>query len=998
MIVGTYSVQVNRDGRSWVPLLGENGNPPQTLTVQPDPAPLTTNSVQVDSYNCDPNDDTTCIVSAIQAAANANTYPQGATVVFSARTYHLFNPGTWSGVSNVSNKGVDFEGIWVPQGVSLLGAGMGSTIIDRGTGWVTTRFVPAGQTVPIYSLFNLQGQNVVEGFTFSDENIYTASTPGAYNAALELGIDFNYAKNIPLANPVISHVIITQNEFKIPFTGIASLGLPIDHLFITNNVVAGYWNGLYINRQFNSWLTNPYHLTDSVISSNTFDPTSSPQTIASQISGGTRVDFSNNTADGTATTYLYSASDPKGFIAAFFWNLSDNGETNLISQNVANCSGDKGPNGEAIVFDGGDVSTFGGFTQAVQVASATSNGSASSTITVNTTPLSAALGYSGQWVQIVGGPGVGQVRKITSYNIGSSSSTFIVEPAFDVLPQPNSLLTVGLENWQTYIVSNTVDHSSPLCQNPYRTFTQANGGTISFFAQTADSVIEGNQQTSTTGILLYEGYLFNPGNPAGLSLHSSNEIRDNLIFGPPNFGGTIGRAGLRTAYLTDPGGPNTTLPPLPPPVVNFGEVIAGNEFVQVPEIGGAIEFWDADWVGPQNSQGGCASSWELVEAPVIFGNIVSESPLGIGINAPAQPHGLPSGCSPNARDTVVWHSVLYRNSCESVTQSLIDNGTASQRMCSAAGAGTCECATYIQGSSGAPAATGSSVGVSYINAQTAGDLNVIIVGWSNPAAAVSSVSDTAGNSYSLAVAASGVSGLQSIYYAGNIGAGNNQVTVAFTAPPGTGDIRIAEYSGLDVTSPLDPGVVSSLTGSGSLASAGWVTTTNPNDLLISGDYASAGTVAPGSGYTERLLTPPLNNILQDRTVNRTDAYSATAHFAHSTAWLAQVAAFQLTGGGDLPSAQDLTAPVNLSATPVSNTQINLSWNASSDDFGVTRYIVERCSGAACLSYASIGTVSGTSFKDPTAAPSSTYSYRVQAMDSANLRSAYSVPVVLATGP
>jgi hypothetical protein len=1002
MAVGTYSVQVSRDGTSWVPLLGENGNSPQTLTVQPDPAPLTNkNSISVDTYStCDSTDDTTCIVAAIQAAGDTTTFPQGATVVFSARTYRLFDPGTWPSTSNSSSKSVDFEGIWVPQGVSLLGAGMGSTIIDRGTGWVTARFAPAGQTIPIYSLFNLQGRNVVQGFTFSDENVYTPATPGGINTALELGIDYNYARNIPLANPVVSHVIITQNEFKIPFTGIQSLGLPIDHLFITNNVLAGYWNGLYLSQQFSNWLTNPYHLTDSVIASNTFDPTSYPQTIASQISGGTRLDFSNNTADGTATTYLYSPSDPKGFIAAFFWNLSDNGETNLISQNVANCSGDKGPNGEAIVFDGGNLGNYGGFTQAVQVASATSNASTASTITVNATPLTAALGYNGQWVQVVGGPGVGQVRKITSSNIGGSSSTFTVEPAFDVLPQPGSLLTVGLENWQTYIVSNTVDHSSPLCQNPYRAFAAANAGTISFFTQTADSVIEGNQQTATTGILLYEGYWWSgSGTAAGLSMHSSNEIRNNFIFGPPDFGGTIGRAGLRTAYLTDPGGPNTTLPSLPPPVVNFGQVIAGNELVQVPEEGGAIEFWDADWVGPQNSQGGCSSSWKLVEAPVIFQNTLSDSPLGIGINVLAQPHGLPGGCSPSVRETVVWHSVLYENSCQSVTQPLIDNGTASQRVCPAATGGTCECATYIQGSSGAPAATQSSVAVSYSNAQTAGDLNVVVVGWSNPAAAVSSVTDTAGNSYTLAVNTSGAAGVQSIYYAGNIAAAsNNQVTLAFTAAPGTGDIRIAEYSGLNVTTPLDPGAVSGLTGSGSLASAGWVTTTNPNDLLISGDYAASATVGPGSRYTERFLTSPLDNILQDRTVRTTAAYSATAPLASSAAWVAQVAAFQLAGGGDLPSAQDLTAPSNLSATVVSNAQINLSWSASSDDFRVTGYIIERCSGAACSNYAPVGTASSTSYSDSTAAASSSYGYRVRATDIANLRSTYSVPVVVATGP
>lgn len=83
---------------------------------------------------------------------------------------------------------------------------------------------------------------------------------------------------------------------------------------------------------------------------------------------------------------------------------------------------------------------------------------------------------------------------------------------------------------------------------------------------------------------------------------------------------------------------------------------------------------------------------------------------------------------------------------------------------------------------------------------------------------------------------------------------------------------------------------------------------------------------------------------------------------------------------------------------MSNTQISLNWSASSDDIGVTGYIIERCSGAACSNYASVGTASGTSYSDATAAPSSSYSYRVRATDTANLPSAYSVPVVVATGP
>src|SRR5262249_54334480 len=79
-----------------------------------------------------------------------------------------------------------------------------------------------------------------------------------------------------------------------------------------------------------------------------------------------------------------------------------------------------------------------------------------------------------------------------------------------------------------------------------------------------------------------------------------------------------------------------------------------------------------------------------------------------------------------------------------------------------------------------------SVAVTYTGAQSAGNLNVVIVGWNSTSATVSSVTDTAGNTYTLAVGPTvyqdgGLS--QAIYYAKNIasaGAGN-AVTVRFSA-------------------------------------------------------------------------------------------------------------------------------------------------------------------------------------------------------------------------
>ena len=101
-------------------------------------------------------------------------------------------------------------------------------------------------------------------------------------------------------------------------------------------------------------------------------------------------------------------------------------------------------------------------------------------------------------------------------------------------------------------------------------------------------------------------------------------------------------------------------------------------------------------------------------------------------------------------------------------------------------------------------ASNSAVVVAYPAAQTAGNLNVVVVGWGDTTFAVSSVTDSRGNTYTRAVGPTATTGLtQSIYYAKNIAAGSNTVTVTFNQAASYPDVRILEYSGLDTTSPLD---------------------------------------------------------------------------------------------------------------------------------------------------------------------------------------------------
>jgi hypothetical protein len=92
------------------------------------------------------------------------------------------------------------------------------------------------------------------------------------------------------------------------------------------------------------------------------------------------------------------------------------------------------------------------------------------------------------------------------------------------------------------------------------------------------------------------------------------------------------------------------------------------------------------------------------------------------------------------------------------------------------------------------------------------------------------------------------------------------------------------------------------------------------------------------------------------------------------------------GGGD---TQPPSTPTNLTATPTSSSQINLSWSAATDNVGVTGYDLFR-NGAF------LRTVSGTSASDTGLAASTPYSYYLRARDAAGNLSGSSATVTATT--
>lgn len=93
-----------------------------------------------------------------------------------------------------------------------------------------------------------------------------------------------------------------------------------------------------------------------------------------------------------------------------------------------------------------------------------------------------------------------------------------------------------------------------------------------------------------------------------------------------------------------------------------------------------------------------------------------------------------------------------------------------------------------------------------------------------------------------------------------------------------------------------------------------------------------------------------------------------------------------------------TAPTNLTATAQSATAINLAWTAATDYYGIKNYRIERCQGAGCTGFALLATIAGTltTYTDTTGKPSTTYRYRVIAIDPTGNTSAPSAIAQTAT--
>ncbi len=189
------------------------------------------------------------------------------------------------------------------------------------------------------------------------------------------------------------------------------------------------------------------------------------------------------------------------------------------------------------------------------------------------------------------------------------------------------------------------------------------------------------------------------------------------------------------------------------------------------------------------------------------------------------------------------------------------------------------------------------VNVTFTNPATAGNLIVVVVGWSDTTSTVAAVTDDGGNAYQVAAGTTASTCCsQTIYFAKSIKAAQT-VKVDFNQVAAAPDVRIREYSGLDATQPLDTstGAPSSSGSPGATADSGTVTTNNANDLIVgAGTISSFFKLPGGAGFGNVTITPHFSDIIEDKNVSVAGPNNATATAGAAGDWAMQMAAFSTT--------------------------------------------------------------------------------------------------------
>ena len=166
---------------------------------------------------------------------------------------------------------------------------------------------------------------------------------------------------------------------------------------------------------------------------------------------------------------------------------------------------------------------------------------------------------------------------------------------------------------------------------------------------------------------------------------------------------------------------------------------------------------------------------------------------------------------------------------------------------------------------------------------------------------------------------------------------------------------------------------------------------------------TSGSIAEDAGIVISGITPPSNVDIGVFEVGAQSGKIAESESDATGTWPRPVVATLDTSvpsgwtGAVPPGDTDPpTTPTGLATTLVTDTQIDLTWNASTDNVGVTNYRLEKCEGAGCSGFSEIQQPTGTTASVIGLSPGSTHNFRVRAEDAAGNLSGFSSTLEVTT--
>lgn len=411
---------------------------------------------------------------------------------------------------------------------------------------------------------------------------------------------------------------------------------------------------------------------------------------------------------------------------------------------------------------------------------------------------------------------------------------------------------------------------------------------ISAPGQGGPDIVSNNTLISNGGGIVISENNHEQGPVWDFSLISNNIIVNNGVAGSGNLGRGIVYyhvTGLHNVTTN-----NLIYGNLPTDLGHHNTACGTSATGSVPAAGTAIDGSDSDATGGcpatnSKTESGTGATFvnflaDLTTAPLVNYNVLNYQPktTSVAVNAGTTSCVISPGISP----------------CTPTTD-FLRNPSTNPRVIGAINSATTtgsQTIAYIQ-TNFTTSNSASSLTIPFTSIQTLGNTNILAIGWTDTISTISFVSDSAGNTYQLAIGPTRATGRsQSIYYAKNIKPGANTVTVTFNQAVAFPDARVYEYTGLDPNAPFD--ISAGASGTSTLADSGFVATVVANTLIFGAGDTAAVFTGPGLSYTSRGITN-FGDIGEDKIVTVTGTYNGTAVNNSTTEWVMQIAAFTANG-------------------------------------------------------------------------------------------------------